>query len=148
MKIFTKLILVSLSMLLSSISHMAYAEVVVIVHPSNPLTEMSIDEVKKIYLGKKKSFPSGEKIIPGDQPTGTQSRKLFSDKIIGKSERKLKSYWSRLIFTGKGMPPKVIGVDREIKEWVAKQPQAVGYIMRSEADDTVKILLNLDLARL
>ncbi len=115
-------------------------EVVVIVHPSNALTEISVDDVKKIYLGKKKFFPGGSKVIPGDQPKGTQSRKFFYGGIIGKSETKLKSYWSRLIFTGKGAPPKVIGFDRIVKEWVARQPQAMGYIMRSEADDTVKIL--------
>ncbi|MCF6336736.1 MAG: phosphate ABC transporter substrate-binding protein [Gammaproteobacteria bacterium] len=115
-------------------------DVVVVVHPSNPLMEISVDDVKKIYLGKKKFFPDGEKVIPGDQPKGTQSRKFFYGGIIGKSERKLKSYWSRLIFTGKGTPPKIIGFDRVVKEWVASQPKAMGYIMRSEADNTVKIL--------
>ncbi len=123
------------------VSMAAYADdVVVIVHPSNALTEISVDDVKKIYLGKKKFFPGGAKVIPGDQPKGTQSRKFFYGGIIGKSEAKLKSYWSRLIFTGKGTPPKIIGFDRIVKEWVASQPQAMGYIMRSAADDTVKIL--------
>jgi len=123
------------------VSLAAYADdVVVIVHPSNTLTEISVSDVKKIYLGKKKFFPGGEKVIPGDQPKGTQSRKFFYGGIIGKSEAKLKSYWSRLIFTGKGTPPKIIGFDRVVKEWVAGQPKAMGYIMRSEADDTVKIL--------
>jgi len=115
-------------------------DVVVVVHPSNPLMEMSIADVKKIYLGKKKFFPGGEKAIPGDQPKDTQSRTFFYDEIIGKSEAKLKIYWSRLIFTGKGTPPRIIGIDRVIKKWVANQPQAIGYIMRSEADNTVKIL--------
>ncbi len=115
-------------------------DVVVVVHPSNPLMEISIADVKKIYLGKKKFFPGGEKAIPGDQPKDTQSRTFFYDGIIGKSEAKLKIYWSRLIFTGKGTPPRIIGVDRVIKKWVANQPQAIGYIMRSEADNTVKIL--------
>jgi len=115
-------------------------EVVIIVHPSNALSEISVDDLKKIYLGKKKFFPDGKKVIPGDQPKGTESRKFFYGGIIGRSEAKLKSYWSRLIFTGKGSPPKVVGFDRIVKEWVANQPQAIGYIMRSTADDTVKIL--------
>jgi hypothetical protein len=123
------------------VSMAAYAdEVVIIVHPSNPLTEISVNDAKKIFLGKKKFFPGGEKAIPGDQPKGTQSRKFFYGGIIGKSEAKLKSYWSRLIFTGKGTPPKIIGDDHAVKEWVAGQPQGMGYIMRSKADNTVKIL--------
>lgn len=122
-------------------SMVVYAdEVVIIVHPSNALTEISVDDVKKIYLGKKKFFPGGGKVVPGDQPKGTESRKFFYGGIIGRSESKLKSYWSRLIFTGKGSPPKVVGFDRIVKEWVANKPKAMGYIMRSEADDTVKIL--------
>jgi ABC-type phosphate transport system substrate-binding protein len=115
-------------------------EVVVIVHPSNALSEISVDDVKKIYLGKKKFFPGGVKAIPGDQPKGAKSRKFFYGGIVGKSESKLKSYWSRLIFTGKGTPPKVIGNDAAVKAWVAEQPQGMGYIMRSVADDTVKVL--------
>ncbi len=123
------------------VSMAVYADdVVIIVHPSNALTEISVNDVKKIYLGKKKFFPGGEKVIPGDQLKGTQSRKFFYGGIIGKSEAKLKSYWSRLIFTGKGTPPKTIGFDRVVKEWVASQPKAMGYIMRSEADNSVKIL--------
>jgi len=123
------------------VSLAVYADdVVVIVHPSNALTEISVDDVKKIYLGKKKFFPGGEKVIPGDQPKGTQSRTFFYGGIIGRSEAKLKSYWSRLVFTGKGTPPKVIGFDRVVKKWVANQPKAMGYIMRSDADDTVKVL--------
>ncbi len=115
-------------------------DVVVIVHPSNALAEISVSDVKKIYLGKKKFFPGGEKIIVGDQPKGTQSRKFFYGGVVGKTETKLKSYWSRLIFTGKGTPPKVIGVDNVVKAWVASQPRAMSYIMRSEADNSIKIL--------
>ncbi|NOX77248.1 MAG: phosphate ABC transporter substrate-binding protein [Gammaproteobacteria bacterium] len=130
--IFTALLMASL---------VAYAdEVVVVVHPSNTLTEMSVDDVRKIYLGKKKYFPGGTKVTPGDQPKGTKSRKFFYGGIVRKKEAKLKSYWSRLIFTGKGTPPKIIGLDHVVKEWVASQPRGMGYIMRSEADDTVKIL--------
>ncbi len=142
MKQFSKSILIALSFFYVSISH---ADLVIIVHPSNPLTEISVDDVQKMYLGKKKTFPDGKKAIPGDQPTGTESRRLFSDRIIGRSEAKLKSYWSRLIFTGKGMPPEVIGRDVVIKKWVAQQPQAMGFIMRSEVDDSVKVL-NLKLS--
>lgn len=131
--------LVAALLLLASAA--AYAdEVVVIVHPSNPLTEISVDDVKKIYLGKKKFFPGGGAVVPGEQPKNTKSRKFFYGGIIGKTEAKLKSYWSRLIFTGKGTPPKVIGFDRVVKEWVAANPNAIGYIMRSEVDDTVKVL--------
>jgi len=124
-----------------TVSMLAYADdVVVVVHPSNPLTEISVEDVKKIYLGKKKFFPRGTKVIPGDQPKETQSHKFFYGGIIGKSEAKLKLYWPRLIFTGKATPPKIIGLDQAVKEWVAEEPQAMGYIMRTEADDTVKIL--------
>ncbi len=116
-------------------------EVVVIVNPSNALTEISVDDVKKIYLGKKKFFPNSDvKVIPGDQPKGSESRKFFYGGIIGKTESKLKSYWSRMIFTGKGTPPKVIGHDDVVRKWVAEQPRAMGYILRSKVDNSVKVL--------
>ncbi|NOX76615.1 MAG: phosphate ABC transporter substrate-binding protein [Gammaproteobacteria bacterium] len=132
-------LLISTALLLASATVFA-DEVVIIVHPSNPLTEISTDDVKKIYLGKKKFFPGGGNVIPGEQPSNTESHKFFYDSIIGKSETELRSYWSRRIFSGKGTPPKVIGYDRIVKERVASTPLAMGYIMRSEIDNTVKVL--------
>ena len=46
----------------------------------------------------------------------------------------------RDLFTGTGLPPKVFADDAEIKNAVAAQPGAIGYISASALDGSVKKL--------
>ena len=46
-----------------------------------------------------------------------------------------------MIFTGKGVPPNAVDTDKEMKEMVAKDPGAIGYIDVTSVDDTVKVVL-------
>jgi len=52
---------------------------------------------------------------------------------------KLKGHWSKLIFTGKGTPPKEVSTDAEVIELVAANPNIIGYINASSVTDKVKI---------
>ncbi len=115
-------------------------EVVLIVNPANPLSEMTLKNVKKIYLGKNKFFPGGGKVIPADQPEKSTVRKIFYEVMIGKSASRLKAYWSKRIFTGKGTPPIVKKGDEAMLAWVAEQPLALGYVYRNSVNDSVKVL--------
>ncbi len=116
-------------------------EVVLIVNPANTLSEMTLKDVKKIYLGKNKFFPGGGgKVIPADQADKSTVRKIFYEVMIGKSAAKLKAYWSKRIFTGKGTPPIVKKGDEAMLAWVAEQPLALGYVYRNSVNDSVKVL--------
>jgi hypothetical protein len=64
----------------------------------------------------------------------------FVSKVVDKDEAQMKSYWSRLIFTGKGVPPKVIESDAEVKDLVARNPDTIGFIDAASADATVKVV--------
>ncbi len=131
-------------MLMAVLSFTAIAahadEVVLIVNPANPLTEMTLKDVKNIYLGKSKFFPGGGKVIPADQPEKSLVRKIFYDVMIDKTPSKLKAYWSKRIFTGKGTPPIVKKDDAAMLAWVAEQPPALGYVYRKSVNDSVKVL--------
>lgn len=122
------------------LSPLTHAEVAVIVSASNSNANMSDKDIAKLFLGKSKSFPDGSQAIPVDQNAGSAARSSFQDKVLGKSDSQLKSYWSRLIFTGKGTPPKESGDDAAIKSLVASNPNTIGYIDASAVDDSVKVL--------
>lgn len=132
-----KSILLCASLLASTLS---FAETAVIVSASN--TNGSIDKatIAKIFLGKSKSFPDGSAATPVDQNDGTAAREAFNSAVLGKSASQLKSYWSRLIFTGKGTPPKQSGDDAAIKTLVAGDAKLIGYIDASAVDSSVKVV--------
>lgn len=120
-----------------------HAEMVVIAHPDNPLLGISKEEVKDIYLGRTRSFPNGEHVEPVDHSAGTSQRDVFNRVVLEMSESKRKSHWSRLMFTGKARPPKVINGTDAMKQWIATHPDALGYIDSKEVDKRVKVLLIL-----
>lgn len=116
------------------------AETAVIVSSSNANASVNTTSISKIFLGKSKSFPDGSQATPIDHNDGTPTREAFNDKVLGKSASQLKSYWSRLIFTGKGTPPKQYASDAEVKAAVSSDPSLIGYIDASAVDDTVKVV--------
>ncbi len=116
------------------------AEIVVISNLQLPVTTLSRDEVSRIYLGKTKFLPNGSKVIPVDQKQGTISRSKFYSDIIHKTEPEIKSYWSRIIFTGQGNPPLQQDDDVAVRNLVAQDANCLGYIDKSLVDDSVKIV--------
>jgi ABC-type phosphate transport system substrate-binding protein len=103
--------LLSLLMLFTSAIH---AEVSVIVSANNANASIDADTLSRIFLGKTSNFPDGNQAIPVDQTEGAAARESFNDKVLGKNSSQLKAYWSRLIFTGKGTPPKESGSDADL----------------------------------
>ncbi|WP_290581985.1 phosphate ABC transporter substrate-binding protein [Ketobacter sp.] len=124
---------------LALLSNIAFSDVAVIVNPGND-AQLEADDIAKIYLGKMKRFSNGNLAIPLDRTEGSDIRIKFLESTVGKDETKMKSYWSRLIFTGKGVPPKIVESGQEVKELVSRNPDIIGYIDSSEVDDSVKVI--------
>ena len=125
------------SLLLAGI---AQAEVAVIVSASNGNSAIDQDTIARVFLGKSKSFPDGSQAVPVDQNAGSASREAFNSAVLSKSSSQLKAYWSRLIFTGKGTPPKESGDDAAVKNLVATNPNLIGYVDSSVVDGSVKVV--------
>ena len=122
------------------LSAAAQAEVAVIVNPGNGAS-LSAEDVQRLFLGKLKSFPGGGEATPVNQKEGQPAREQFNQAVLNKSESQLKAYWSQLVFTGKGTPPKELDNDDAIKALVASTPGAIGYIDAAKIDGSVKVVL-------
>ena len=121
----------------------AQADLVVIANSRFSGDSAAIEEIKRIYLGKSKSLSGGAKVKPVDQRRGSGRRSEFLKLVIEKNESQLKSYWSRLIFSGKGKPPVALQNDDAVKVWVSSNTDGIGYVDASQVDDSIKILLRL-----
>ncbi len=129
--------LMTLALLFASLT--VSADIAVVVHPSVPDNGAS-DVISKVFLGKAKSLPSGQKIVPINLEQGDPIREEFNDKVLNKSESQLKSYWSKLIFTGKGQPPKDVGSEADVIKLVADNPNIIGYVSPGAVTAGVKVL--------
>ncbi len=121
----------------------AHAEIALIAHPGNAEKSLTSEQVKQIFLGKTGNFPAGNKVVPVDQKDGDSLKNEFYTKVIQKDPSEIKAYWSKLVFAGKGTPPSVLNGDDEVKAWVAKNPDGLGYINKKLVDGSVKVLLTI-----
>jgi ABC-type phosphate transport system substrate-binding protein len=133
----TRTILSAVTLLV--LSSFAHADVAVIVNPSNA-SALDDDAIKWLFLGKAKSFPNGEQAIPLNQKQGSTVSDEFGDKVLGKSASQLKAYWSKLVFTGKGTPPKEQDNDAEVIKLVASNPNLIGFIDAKSVNDSIKVI--------
>lgn len=120
---------------------LACAEVVVIVHPSVSVTATK-DDAANLFLAKSTTL-GGVALTPVDQEEGSDSREEFYQAAVGKSQAQMNAYWSRIVFTGKGQPPRAVGDDDAVKEAVAKNKSLIGYIDSGSLDGSVKKVLSV-----
>lgn len=121
----------------------AHAELAVIAHPGVKLVGISKSELKDIYLGRARSLPNGTPVEALDQSSDSPARRQFMRDVLGMDERALKSYWAKLIFTGKAKPPRALDGDEAVKQAVAGNPHGIGYVQGRHVDSSVKVLLIL-----
>lgn len=133
-----KKIILGMSLLIASAAN---AEMVIVVHPSNN-SAVNEDFVSSVYLGKTKSFEGGKQLVAVNQ-SGNALEEEFNKKVLGKSSSQMKAYWSKLVFTGKGTPPKEVKTDEEVISLVSENPATIGYISSTSVSDKVKVVLTV-----
>lgn len=133
MKYFTRA-LTMVACLSSSV--LAYAEVAVIVNTGAGKSPSQAD-VSNIFLGKDKSMKGV------DQKDWSATKEKFYTVVTQKNESQLKSYWSGLVFTGKGQPLPSVGGDAEVVAKVAAEADAIGYVDSATVNDSVKVLFTI-----
>jgi ABC-type phosphate transport system substrate-binding protein len=119
----------------------AHAELVVIVSARSPVVALRADQVADIFLGQIGNFPDGAEAIALDQSVGSPLRDTFYEKVASKTPALVKAYWTKMIFTGRGQPPKELASSVAIRKQVADNPNLIGYIDRSALDASVKAVL-------
>jgi hypothetical protein len=101
---------------------------------------LSKSQVADIFLGKTARFPDGSQAVPIDQSEGTAVRNEFYTNFAGKSAAQIKVYWSKIIFTGRGQPPKAVSNGIEVKKHLAGNPAAIGYLEANLVDDSLRVV--------
>ncbi|OWJ90202.1 phosphate ABC transporter substrate-binding protein [Pseudomonas sp. A46] len=121
---------------LATASTLARSEVVVIVNAGASAAPTQ-SEVANIFLGKDTSLKGI------DQKGWNPTKEKFYGAVTNKSESQLKSYWSGLIFTGKGQPLQSAADDASVVAMVGDEANAIGYVDKSAINDKVKVLFAL-----
>ena len=134
-----KYVITILLMILVSSSILS-AELVVVVHKDNPVSELSRKQVLDIYMGRKKTFPSGLTAKPVDLPDDAHETKAFYGGVVKKSVPEIKAYWARLLFTGRATPPVPLASQIDVLNYFSDHKNAIAYISPDRVSDKVKVV--------
>ena len=118
-----------IALLVMALSCSVQAEISVVVNPANA-NAVSADDLNRLFLGRTGSFADGSKAMPLNLAEGQAGRNEFDSKVLNRSSAQLKAYWSKLVFTGKGTPPKEIATDEEMIKLVLSYVPEYKYICK------------------
>jgi ABC-type phosphate transport system substrate-binding protein len=130
-----------LALVLSQAFPTRAGDLVVIVSSRNVIGAMSADQVAGIFLAQSGRFPGGAEAVAIDQPVGSPQRNDFYNKVASKSPALVKAYWTKMVFTGRGQPPKEATNSVAVRKLVSDNPGLIGYIDKSYLDASVKPVL-------
>ncbi|MZR62341.1 hypothetical protein [Alcanivorax sp. DP30] len=118
------------------------AEVVVVVGKDSPISSLSESQLRQLYLeGSGRIAGIGVKAL--DLPEEDRTRKAFYQGAVGKTPAQMKSYWARMIFTGRGAPPRMVSGNRAMQVMLESNPELIGYLPEDQVTSGLKVLYRI-----
>jgi len=130
----------SLLLMLFSHNKVYAAELLVIVSEQNPLTSISLTDIKKIYKMKRRVWPNGVPVRAANMRKDHPLRDTFSKQILGKRTAQMEVFYLKMALTGRGQPPYIANSNTEVIAFVRSHDGAIGYIDQPIRKVGIKIL--------
>ncbi|WP_347332416.1 hypothetical protein [Marinimicrobium locisalis] len=126
--------------LLSAMGSLSWAEIVVVASQESPVRELTAVQLTDIYLGRLTRLPGGPAVLPLDQVEHSSAHREFYQQYLGRTPAQIRSHWSRLIFTGRGQPPKAVSSDAAMAEALKRNPNAIGYMDSETLPEGLRVI--------
>jgi len=116
------------------------ADLVVVVSADNPTRTLDRSQLADLYLGRRDRFPDGETAVPVDLRENSAAYARFYERHLEQTPAQIRAHWSRLIFTGRGRPPRTVTDGRAMADTIASNPRFIGYLDDSLVDERLKVV--------
>jgi hypothetical protein len=128
------LLLVLLSLLWAPLSAFA-GTVQIIVNPDEANTPIDRTLLRAMFTMRLRQWPDGTPVRVFVLPDYDEATALFCREQLGTYPYVMRSTWDRMVFTGTGLAPTVVGSEREMRERIRSTPGAIGYVRSSDTSD-------------
>jgi ABC-type phosphate transport system substrate-binding protein len=103
--------------------------IVVIVNVANPVDNLSLGELKKLFLSDRSRWDTGKAVAPVIFAPGAPERTAFLKEVCGMNDSDFGKYFLQAAFTGKSATaPKEVSSSAGLKTFVANSPGAIGFL--------------------
>jgi len=119
-------------------------DIALVVHKSNPMSDISSAELRRIFLGDETRWSTNDRITILLLPPGTEEREMFLHSVLKMSDDDFVRHWISLVFQGEASAgPKTASSAASMTKLVAGLPAAVGVLGAADVpsgDSGLKVL--------
>jgi len=111
----------------------AASTIKIVVHSTSGADSITKARVGDLFLKRATRWENGRAVTPVDQSEKSSARVAFTKDLLGKEVSWVKSYWQKMIFSGRATPPVELSSDGEVLDYIRSNPDAIGYVSESTA---------------
>jgi len=116
-------------------------DIAVVVHPDTPITNLSMAEVRKVFLGDRQYWSTNVPVVLLIRAPAARERDVVLKTIYQMSDAQFKQYWIAKIFRAESASaPKVVYSNDMASELVSAIPGAIAFIDLREVRRGAKIV--------
>lgn len=115
----------------------------VIVNPSESDTVIDRPLLRAIFTMRQRRWPDGTPVHVFVLPDSDEVTSEFCREELGTYYYVMRTTWDRLVFTGTGLAPTIVGSAREMRERVRSTPGAIGYVRSGDTSEIRRSLPKL-----
>jgi len=122
-------------------SRSAADHLAVIVNLSNPVENLSLNDLRALALMQQTSWPNGRKITLALHEPGPLERQAVLQLVYHMNESAFSRYFLQATFTGRiGSGPRLLSTSENVKRFVVNVPGALGFVRLADVDPSVKMV--------
>ena len=113
----------------------------IIVNQTNTIDDITLKELRTVFLGERSHWPNGRRITLVMMDPGVPERKAVLRDICRMNETEFSRHFLQGLFTGEVfVSPKTLSSPTGVRKFVFNVPGAIGYVRVSDVDGTVKVI--------
>ena len=113
----------------------------IVVNVANPIENLSTEELRKLFLGRRTHWPNGRRIAVAMLDYQYPERRSALRQIYHMDESAYEQYFIKATFRGDVFAtPKTLASPELMRKFVFNAPGAIGYLRTGNLDDSVKVV--------
>ena len=119
----------------------ASSSIAIVVHPDTPVSDMSLAEVRKIFLGDRQFWNSNLRVVLLVRAPVAREREVVLRAIYQMSEAQFRQYWIAKVFRAETTSgPKIVYSAEMTNELITAIPGSIGFMPAEKVQPGMKVL--------
>jgi phosphate transport system substrate-binding protein len=119
----------------------ADADVAIVLNPDNPVNNLTLAELRQIYLGERQYWRASSPVVVLMRSRGSREREVILRVVFQMTEQRYTQYWVAKVMRAEASdPPASLFSYGMVQEGVRGNPGAIGYVNMNDVRSGVKVV--------